>query len=124
MPADREAFLTRFVAAAIERTTHTVRYVPAYVRIPYPGGGVPADTGVCAGEIIRAYRAVGVDLQEEVHEDMVRNFSEYPRKWKWLSWRPDSTSITAAFRTSWCSSRAKAKLSPCRNRPEIILLGI
>ncbi|MGH9675477.1 MAG: hypothetical protein ACRD36_00120, partial [Candidatus Acidiferrum sp.] len=34
----RQAFLKRLVAAAIERTNHTVRYDPAYVRIPYPGG--------------------------------------------------------------------------------------
>ena len=39
--AHRE-FLKRLVAAAIERTHHTVRYDPAYVRIPYPGGDVAA----------------------------------------------------------------------------------
>ena len=49
--------------------------------LPYPGGDVPADTGVCTDEVIRAYRAVGIDLQKEVHEDMVANFSAYPRKW-------------------------------------------
>ncbi|MGA8438324.1 MAG: DUF1287 domain-containing protein [Candidatus Sulfotelmatobacter sp.] len=52
---------------------HSVRYVSGYVRIPYPGGGVPADTSVGADEIIRSYRAVGVDLQKEVHEDMLQN---------------------------------------------------
>jgi len=45
---------------------------------------------VCSDEIIRAYRAVGVDLQKEVHEDMSKNFSAYPRKWKWGSRKPDS----------------------------------
>ena len=39
----RQEFTTRLVAAAIERTHHPVRYVSAYVRIPYPGGDVPAD---------------------------------------------------------------------------------
>lgn len=58
-----------------------VRYVSDYVGIPYPGGDVPADTGVCTDEIIRIYRAVGIDLQKEVHEDMVRNFDLYPHKW-------------------------------------------
>jgi hypothetical protein len=67
-----------------------VRYDPAYVRIPYPGGDVPADTGVCTDEVIRSFRAVGVDLQKEVHEDMGRNFSAYPRKWRWLSGHPDT----------------------------------
>ncbi|HWZ82117.1 MAG TPA: DUF1287 domain-containing protein [Terriglobales bacterium] len=83
-------FLQRLVNAAIERTTHAVRYEPAYVRIPYPGGDVPFDTGVCTDEIIRSYRAVGVDLQKEVHEDIAQNFSAYSRKWRWLSGKPDS----------------------------------
>jgi uncharacterized protein len=76
-----ERFLRAFVAAAAERTRHTVRYDPAYVRIPYPGGDVPPSTGVCTDEVIRAYRAVGVDLQKEVHEDMLAHRSAYPRKW-------------------------------------------
>ena len=86
----RREFTKRLVAATVERTHHTVRYDPAYVKIPYPGGDVPAGTGVCADEVIRAYRAVGVDLQKEVHEDMVHNSSAYPRKWKWLTWRTDT----------------------------------
>ena len=77
----RQAFRHRFAAAALERTQHPVRYDPAYVRLTYPGGDVPADTGVCTDEVIRAYRAVGIDLQKEVHEDMAANFSGYPRKW-------------------------------------------
>jgi uncharacterized protein YijF (DUF1287 family) len=79
-----QQFLRALVAAAVERTRRSVRYDPAYVRIPYPGGDVPADTGVCTDEVIRSYRAVSVDLQKEVHEDMERNFSAYPRKWHWL----------------------------------------
>lgn len=86
----RQEFLRRLVTAAIERTNHAVRYDPAYVRIPYPGGDVPADTGVCTDEVIRSYRALGIDLQKEVHEDMVRNYRAYPRKWKWGLGEPDS----------------------------------
>jgi uncharacterized protein len=90
-PAERhQEFLQRFVAAAVERTRHTVRYDPAYVRIPYPNGDVPAGTGVCTDEVIRAYRAVGVDLQKEVHEDMQAHLSAYPRKWKWLQFGTDT----------------------------------
>ena len=84
-----QQFLSRLVAAAEERTHHEVRYDPAYVRIPYPGGDVPADTGVCTDEVIRAYRAVGVDLQKEVHEDMVRNFRTYPNQSRWHLSTPD-----------------------------------
>ena len=69
------------VAAADERIHHTVRYDPTYIRIPYPGGDVPASIGVCTDEVIRAYRAVGIDLQREVHEDMLAHRSEYPHKW-------------------------------------------
>jgi len=86
----RQEFTRRLVAAAVERTHHSVRYASAYVRIPYPGGDVPPDTGVCTDEIIRSYRAVGVDLQKEVHEDMVQNFAAYPNKRRWLLSHPDS----------------------------------
>lgn len=80
----RQEFLKKLVAAAEERTHHTVRYDPAYVRIPYPGGDVPENTGVCTDEVIRSYRAAGIDLQKEVHEDMERNFSAYPQQRRWL----------------------------------------
>jgi uncharacterized protein YijF (DUF1287 family) len=86
----RQEFLQKLSAAAIERTNHAVRYVGAYVRIPYPGGDVPADTGVCTDEIIRSYRAVGIDLQKEVHEDMLRNFAAYPNQRRWGLAHPDA----------------------------------
>jgi len=74
-------FLDRLAEAAVERTSHAVRYDPTYFRIPYPGGDVPAEVGVCTDEVIRSYRAVGVDLQRLVHEDMSADFAAYPRKW-------------------------------------------
>jgi uncharacterized protein len=86
----RQEFLKKLVAAAEERKHHTVRYDPAYVRIPYPGGDVPSDTGVCTDEVIRVYRAVGVDLQKEVHEDMQKNYLAYPRKWSTSSSHTDA----------------------------------
>jgi hypothetical protein len=84
-----QIFLHKLVVAAIERTHHAVRYDPSYVRIPYPGGDVPEHTGVCTDEVIRAYRALGIDLQKQVHEDMVQNFSAYPHNWNSSS-GPDS----------------------------------
>ena len=80
-PSSGSPFLDRFVEAAVGRTSQQVRYDPTYFQIPYPGGDVPAEVGVCTDEVIRSYRAVGVDLQREVHEDMAANFSAYPRKW-------------------------------------------
>lgn len=76
------SFAERLVQAAMERTRHTVRYDPAYVRLDYPGGDVPADTGVCTDEIIRSYRKLGIDLQKLVHEDMKRAFAAYPKIWR------------------------------------------
>jgi uncharacterized protein YijF (DUF1287 family) len=82
--------LEKLSAAAIERTHHVVRYDPKYVRIPYPGGDVPADTGVCSDEVIRVYRAMGIDLQKEVHEDIAANFSAYPNHMRWMLFHPDA----------------------------------
>jgi uncharacterized protein len=69
------AFLEKLSSAAVERTHHSVRYDPAYVRIPYPNGDVPADTGVCTDEVIRAYRTLGIDLQKEAHEDVLADLA-------------------------------------------------
>ena len=74
-------FPDRLAGAALDRTKQRVRYDPAYVVIKYPGGDVPADTGVCTDVVIRSYRALGIDLQRLVHEDMKVNFSRYPRHW-------------------------------------------
>ena len=80
-PSSGSPFLDRLSDAAVERTSHQVRYDPTYFNIPYPNGDVPAEVGVCTDEVIRSYRALGVDLQRLVHEDMKSNFALYPRKW-------------------------------------------
>lgn len=59
----------------------TIRYVPDYVALDYPGGDVPEETGVCTDVVIRALRATGHDLQRLVHEDMKAHFSSYPKRW-------------------------------------------
>lgn len=69
------------VAAARRQIGVTVVYDPAYVVLPYPGGDVPQDRGVCTDVVIRALRTQGIDLQRRVHEDMRANFARYPRKW-------------------------------------------
>ena len=76
------------VEAARERLNHVVLYDGAYQTIDYPMGDVAANRGVCTDVIIRAYRQLGIDLQQLVHEDMTRHFSRYPNHWG-LS-RPDS----------------------------------
>lgn len=69
------------VAAARRQIGVTVRYDPAYVRLPYPGGDVAPDRGVCTDVVIRAFRVQGVDLQQRVHEDMRTHFASYPKSW-------------------------------------------
>jgi uncharacterized protein YijF (DUF1287 family) len=80
--------LEKLVAAAVERPNHRVQYDGAYYQIAYPNGDVPADRGACTDEVVRAYRAVGVDLQKEVHEDMQANFAAYPQRFGLT--RPDA----------------------------------
>jgi uncharacterized protein len=75
------AYGRRLAAAAMELTRDRVTYDPAYFSIKYPMGDVPADKGVCTDVVIRAYRKLGVDLQQLVHEDMRAHFSLYPKKW-------------------------------------------
>ncbi len=69
------------LAAAHDRTTREVRYDGSYLQIPYPNGDVPDDIGVCTDLIIRSYRALGLDLQRLVHEDMRAHFDAYPPLW-------------------------------------------
>jgi len=73
--------LPRLVRAALERTRHEVRYDGRYIVIPYPGGDVPDDIGVCTDVVIRAYRGVGIDLQRDVHESMLTHPGAYPNRW-------------------------------------------
>ena len=73
--------------SAIELTNKMVTYDGAYYSIPYPNGDVPDGIGVCTDVVIRTYRAVGLDLQKEVHEDMKANFKLYPQLWNLK--RPD-----------------------------------
>lgn len=78
------------VSAAIERTKQDIHYDGSYITIGYPNGDVPANTGVCTDLVIRSYRALGIDLQSLVHEDMKNNFNSYPSKQIWGLSKPDT----------------------------------
>ena len=73
--------IQRVLVDALAQTAVTRRYDPSYVPLDFPMGDVPREGGVCTDVIIRAFRAGGVDLQKEVHEDMRRNFHAYPQEW-------------------------------------------
>jgi uncharacterized protein len=81
------SFSQRLSDAAMALTRQQVVYDPSYFSIAYPNGDVPSDKGVCTDVIVRAYRSLGIDLQQRVHEDMKANFHLYPNHWG-LS-RPD-----------------------------------
>jgi uncharacterized protein YijF (DUF1287 family) len=68
--------------AALAQIGVTTKYDPSYARLPYPGGDIPRERGVCADVVVRAFRAAAADLQVLVHDDMKKNFSAYPQKWK------------------------------------------
>lgn len=74
-------FYQRLADSAATLTKQKVVYDLSYYSIAYPKGDVPPDKGVCTDVIIRTYRKLQIDLQQLVHEDMVRNFSAYPTYW-------------------------------------------
>ncbi|MGC2237069.1 MAG: DUF1287 domain-containing protein [Pyrinomonadaceae bacterium] len=75
------AEIRKLLESANRQTEITKNYTQDYYVIPYPNGDVPAETGACTDVVVRAFRAAGIDLQKEVHEDMTQNFALYPAKW-------------------------------------------
>ncbi len=71
----------KVLAAANKQIETTTEYTQKYYSIKYPNGDVPKKTGACTDVVIRSYRAAGIDLQKEVHEDMKANFARYPKIW-------------------------------------------
>jgi uncharacterized protein YijF (DUF1287 family) len=80
----------KLVDAAKERLKHQVTYDGRYISIPFPNGDVPSNIGVCTDVVIRAFRALDIDLQKLVHEDMKSNFEDYPSKRIWGMTRTDT----------------------------------
>ena len=76
-----DALAAGVVRAAIERTQQLETYDGRYRVIAYPNGDVPEHLGVCTDLVVRSYRAVGIDLQRLVHQDMVSAFTAYPQIW-------------------------------------------
>jgi hypothetical protein len=88
--AEPAGFSKKLADAALERLTHRVRYDAAYLKIPYPGGDVPDNIGVCSDEVIRSYRKLGIDLQKDVHKEMVAHFDAFPTRQRWGLKSPDT----------------------------------
>lgn len=79
--SEEDIFAEGLAGAALKLTEQEVIYDPGYYAIEYPNGDIPSGRGVCTDVVIRAYRAMDIDLQQEVHEDMVANFELYPPIW-------------------------------------------
>jgi uncharacterized protein YijF (DUF1287 family) len=69
--APGERFGDRLAEAARAQLGEFVIYNDAYRRIAFPMGDVPPLFGVCTDVVIRAYRALGIDLQELVAKTRV-----------------------------------------------------
>lgn len=65
---DAEAFGLHLAQAAERQVGNFVIYDDAYRSISYPMGDVNGMFGVCTDVIVRAYRALGLDLQVLVHQ--------------------------------------------------------
>ncbi len=65
-PADPESFGLALAASARRQLQSFVIYNDRYTRLKYPMGDVHPMYGVCTDVIIRAYRDLGIDLQELV----------------------------------------------------------
>jgi hypothetical protein len=71
-PSAGEAdFGRRLAAAAMAQASESVTYTARYQAIAYPMGDISPAEGACSDVIIRAYRALGIDLQELVHRARV-----------------------------------------------------
>jgi uncharacterized protein len=68
---DSTTFGQALAVAAVQQTRQFIVYDARYTRIAYPGGDVAPLHGVCTDVVIRAYRALGIDLQRIVYESRV-----------------------------------------------------
>ncbi len=58
----------------------SIIYDGSYYKINYPMGDVNEKIGVCTDVVIRAYRKLGIDLQELIIKDMLSNPEHYKEK--------------------------------------------
>ncbi|MDQ3817175.1 MAG: DUF1287 domain-containing protein [Acidobacteriota bacterium] len=121
LPPDGAPALRRVVDSANRQTEQTRYYDASYVQIGYPGGDVPIERGACTDVVIRAFRQGGVDLQKEVHEDMLRDFSAYPTKWGLKS--PDPNIDHRRVPNLMTFFERKGKSLPVINKTEDYLPG-
>lgn len=69
------------VRAARKQIGITKEYDPSYEKLAYPNGDVAVYKGVCSDVVIRALRKVGIDLQKEIKESILRSPKQYKNYW-------------------------------------------
>jgi hypothetical protein len=90
LPEEKERAIVARARAEIDRVTV---YDNSWMETSgYPLGDVPATRGACTDVVVRSLRAIGVDLQELVHEDIKRDFGAY--KLSWLDHHIDHRRVT------------------------------
>ncbi len=68
---------TPIVSRARLEVSRAVTYDSSYASLAYPNGDPSPDRGVCTDVVIRALRTTGTDLQELVHDDILRRPAAY-----------------------------------------------
>ena len=121
LPQNSSPQLKQVIEGAIAQAGVTTGYDRSYVSISYPGGDVPIKTGVCSDVLVRAFRSAGIDLQQEVHEDMTSAWDQYPKRWG-LS-RPDSNIDHRRVPNLMKYFERKGKAIPITDEPDDYLPG-
>lgn len=67
-PTEAGTFGQAIADAAMAQTKRFTVYNGRYFPISFPGGDIPELYGVCTDVVVRAYRAVGIDLQLELRQ--------------------------------------------------------
>lgn len=120
-PISETPQIKQVVDSAIEQIGQTFEYDPSYEKIDYPNGDVPVERGVCADVVVRGFRNAGVDLQKEIHEDMLSHFAAYPKKWG--ATRPDSNIDHRRVANLMTFFERQGKLVPITNAPSDYVPG-
>ena len=69
-----------FIYSAQSQVGKTLTYNPEYAKLKYPMGDIPLSKGVCTDVVVRAFRAVSIDLQERIYRDK----KAHPQRYKGL----------------------------------------
>lgn len=105
-------FFDSLSMASIPLSKDEVTYDGSYRSMSYPNGDVPVNIGVCTDVIIRAYRKMGIDLQKEIHEDILKNKASY-----WRVKDPDTNIDHRRVPNMQVFFKLNGKVLPISNKP-------